>query len=154
MTQFANAGFSFDFAAVSVDENPIENFPYDTPLAAEITKVEYKNLAKKDSGEEKIRLIITQNVHFNGEVGRYETIISPNQAYILKQYLVAVGVNANELSGQSLDGDALASVLVGNALMLVTTQREWNGRQFRNFKSAKAYDTTTPELNTDEDMPF
>lgn len=154
MTQFANTGFSFDFAAVTVDENPIETFPFDTPLAAEITKVEYKNLAKKDSGEEKIRLIITQNVHFNGEVGRYETIISDKQAYILKQYLIAAGVNANDLSGQPLDGDSLSSALVGTALMLTTTEREWNGRMFRNFKSAKPYDTTTPELEPEADLPF
>ena len=149
MTTFA-AGFAFDFNSVSVNDNPIDTFPLDTPLAAIITDVRYKNLAKKDSGEEKIRLVITQKVYHNNEEGTFETIISDKQAYILKQYLMVAGVDANTLSGQQLDEESLRDTLKDTAFMLTMSENQWNGKTYRNFKRATEY--TGAELPSD--LPF
>lgn len=139
MTTFSNAAFSFDFNSVSVNDNPIDTFPFDVPLAAIITGVAYKNLAKKDSGEEKIRLVITQDVYHNSETGSFDTILSEKQAYILKQYLVAVGVDTSAWSGHALDEDALQHALVGRTVSLTMQEREWNGKMYRNFKRVQEF---------------
>ena len=138
MTTFSS-GFSFDFNKVSVNDNPIDEFPFDQPLDAVITWVGYKNLARKGSNEEKIRLIISQDVYYNGKVGKFETIISEQQGYILKQYLIAAGVDADGLSGQLLDEDGLSGLLVGRSVSLTMTEREWNGKKYRNFKRVTEY---------------
>lgn len=148
-TNFAS-GFSFDFNAVSVNDNPIDEFPFDAPLAAVISDVRYKNLAKKDSGEEKIRLVITQKVYHDNKEGSFDTIISPNQAYILKQYLVAVGVDANDLSGQPLDEDGLRGLLMDRSVTLTMQEREWDGKKYRNFKKVSEYGGEA----VSDDIPF
>lgn len=145
-----NTTFSFDFSAVSVNDNPIDTFPNDVPLAAVISGVAYKNLAKKDSGEEKIRLVITQDVYYNNEKGSFDTIISEKQAYILKQYLVAAGVDTAQWSGHALDEESLQGALLGRSVSLTTQEREWNGKTYRNFKTVKEYEGDTPS----DDLPF
>ena len=136
--------FAFSFSSVSIDGNEIDSFPYNEALAATITKVAYKNLAKKDSSEEKIRLIISQTVYWGDKEAGYDTIISPNQAYLLKSYMVAVGVDANALTDQVLDEEGLTSELVGKSLTLTFQEREWQGKSFRNVGKIAAYvDSTT-----------
>lgn len=154
MTQnnLANASFAFDFNAVSVSDNPIDSFPFDTPLAAIITGVAYRNLAKKGSGEEKIRLVVTQKVYHDNQEGTYDTIISPNQGYLLKQYLVAVGVDANALSNQSLDQEGLESALKDNAITITFTENEYNGKKYRSVRRVTEYGGEA--MTTGDALPF
>lgn len=148
-----NDPFKFDFSKIQVSDNPIQDAPRNVPLPATIKNVEYKDLAKKGSGESKPRLIITQEVMFDDKVGRFETIISPNQGYILKGYLLAVDVDADALSGQPMDEEGLQSTLVGSSVALTLEDREWNGKTFLNFKRVASYDNAVVDDN-EQDLPF
>lgn len=149
MTNSTLSPFQFDFSSVSIGGNEIDSFSYNVPLAATITAVAYKNLAKKDSGEENIKLVITQDVFEGDKVAQYDTIISAKQAYLLKSYMVACGVDANALSNQVLDEDGLKSELEGKTLIISFETREWQGRTFRNVKKIAPYVDAT-----ESDMPF
>lgn len=145
MTMKMPNAFSFNFAEISVSDNPINDAPRNVPLPSVIKKVEYRNLAKKGSGEEKVRLVITQEVSWDDQKGRFETIISEKQGYILKSYFSAIGMDADALTNQALDEEGLSETFVGKPVSLTLEDREWQGKSYLNFKRVTKYEDSVVE---------
>ena len=126
---------SFDFDKVTSGLNA-NDIPVEVPLSALVNTVELKEF----NGVQKFVFNHTIFIDPNDEskTVSFNSFIGPNHAWLLAQYLEAVGQDFRSLTGVDIDEDTLTRLLVDEPLTIIFRDNEYNGKKNKQVKRVSA----------------